>query len=78
MHVYVTIKALESMALMTRWIKILSCRALNFGVQNEAKITNCGGLSILPFAAAPCFCHLLFDFALDSPSKRVVLQLASK
>jgi hypothetical protein len=26
MHVYVTIKALESMALMTRWIKILSCR----------------------------------------------------
>jgi hypothetical protein len=52
--------------------------ALNFGVQNEAKITNCGGLSILPFAAAPCFCHLLFDFALDSPSKRVVLQLASK
>jgi hypothetical protein len=51
---------------------------LNFGVQNEAKITNCGGLSILPFAAAPCFCHLLFDFALDSPSKRVVLQLASK
>jgi hypothetical protein len=54
------------------------CRALNFGVQNEAKITNCGGLSILPFAAAPCFCHLLFDFALDSPSKRVVLQLASK
>jgi hypothetical protein len=51
---------------------------LNFGEQNEAKITNCGGLSILPFAAAPCFCHLLFDFALDSPSKRVVLQLASK
>ena len=26
MHVYVTIKALESMALMTRWNKILSCR----------------------------------------------------
>lgn len=26
MHVYVTIKALENMALMTRWNKILSCR----------------------------------------------------
>ena len=61
-----------------RWALHSACRALNFGVQNEAKITNCGGLSILPFAAAPCFCHLLFDFALDSPSKRVVLQLASK